>query len=99
AYPHLPRIPTRRSSDLGPIDKEQDVPGFFLDDRLERVDKGFGKEARTLGRLEKAEGEEAVDAFAVARHHEGPFRIALDHIFGLRSEEHTSELQSPDHLV
>src|SRR5882757_1401004 len=60
-----------------PVDEEKDVTGFLLDDGLERVDERVRKESGALGRFEQAEGEEAVDALAIAGHHEGPFRVAL----------------------
>jgi hypothetical protein len=59
-----------------PIYEEEDVAAFLLHHRFERVDE-LGREiARPLGDLEKAEGEETVDAFAEAGDHEGPFGVA-----------------------
>ena len=49
---------------------------FFVDDRFESLDQFRGKESGTLGGFEQPEREKAVDALAVACHHEGPFRIA-----------------------
>src|SRR6185369_9016258 len=43
-----------------PVSEEQDVAAFLLDDRLERVDELCRKETRSLGQLEKPEGEKAV---------------------------------------
>src|SRR2546430_15785408 len=60
-----------------PVDEEKDVTGFLLDDGLERVDERVRKESGALGRFEQAEGKEAVDALAIAGHHEGPLRVAL----------------------
>ena len=69
-----------------PVDEEQDVTGFLLDDGLERVDERLRKECGALGRFEQAEGEEAIDALAVTGHHEGPFRVALHHVVRLGRE-------------
>jgi len=59
-----------------PVDEEQDVPPLLLHHRLEGVDQRRREVTRALGQLEQAKGEEAVDAFAVAGDHEGPFGIA-----------------------
>src|SRR5208282_4356753 len=67
---HVPPVPR------SPVDEEQNVTGFLLNDRLEGVDELRRKEPGTLGGFEKTEGEEAVDALAVSGHHEGPLRVA-----------------------
>src|SRR5258708_20657447 len=60
-----------------------------LDRHVGRLDGGDGRHARLQGEL--------VDRLAAQQRHE-PVRARLDLHLG-RSEEHTSELQSPDHLV
>ena len=50
-----------------PVGEQQDVAGLLLDHRLERVDQRRREEAGAAGKLEQAEGEEAVDAFASNR--------------------------------
>src|SRR2546429_129865 len=87
-----PRAPPQRhvaAMPGGPVDEEQDVPGFLLDDRLEALDQRLGKEAGASRRLEQAEGEETVDALAVAGLHEGPFRIARRQVLRLGRERDT----------
>src|SRR5277367_5578840 len=46
--------PQRHSAPMprGPVDEEQNVPGFFLDDGLKGVDQFFRKKSRSLGGLE-----------------------------------------------
>src|SRR5258708_27153391 len=54
----------------------------------------------TLSVVGAAAGTVLIAAVAlVAQRSEFPLRRAVDGIAQLRSEEHTSELQSPDHLV
>src|SRR5215216_4929666 len=58
-----------------PVGEEQDMAAFLLDDRLERLDEFCRKETRSLGQLEKPEGEEAVDRFGIARDKKSKFPI------------------------
>src|SRR5437016_1514009 len=60
--------------------EEEDVPTLLLHHRLDRFDQLGRKKSRTAGDLKQTEGEKAVDAFAIASHHESPFRIAPFHI-------------------
>src|SRR5882757_11254621 len=66
-----------------PIHEEQNVAGFFLNDRLEGVDQGGGKESGTLRGLEQSKSKETVDAFTVAGDHECPLRVSLHDILRL----------------
>src|SRR5207244_952130 len=91
----LHSFPTRRSSDLPrPVDLERDlasVHGHALDHARqseEMVSVEMGEEdAGDLHEAEAALHELPLRPFAAVEQHD------------LRSEEHTSELQSPDHLV
>ena len=65
-----------------PVDEEENMSRLILHYGLEGVDEAFGKEAGALGRIEQPEGEEGVDAFAEARHHESPFRILRRDVLG-----------------
>src|SRR5579864_3171690 len=58
-----------------PVHEEKNVPAFFLDHGLKRVDEGFREKSRALCGLEQSKGEKAIDALAVAGDHEGPFWI------------------------
>src|SRR5207244_12778953 len=87
--PPLPSLPTRRSSDLFPLH----TIAKFLDALLQLL---FVAHAEILRASLRA---------AHADRFRGPFRSrsvqrqARDVSVVLRSEEHTSELQSPDQLV
>jgi hypothetical protein len=59
-----------------PVDEEQIVPRLLLDDRLEHLDQLGREEARLPRQREQAEGEEGVEALAVAGAQEGPARVA-----------------------
>src|SRR5882724_6179761 len=69
-----------------PIDKEENVAAFLLHDRLERVDQGRREKSRALCHREQAEGKKAIDAFAVAGDHQGPFWMARAEVFGFRRQ-------------
>src|SRR5437660_9366388 len=69
-----------------PIDKEENVAAFLLHDRLERVDQGRREKSRALCHREQAEGKKAIDAFAVAGDHKGPFWMARAEVFGFRRQ-------------
>src|SRR5207244_9956351 len=90
-YPHLPSFPTRRSSDLtldllghcGEVLVER-RPGVDQPGRIAADDPRVGARERERSRVGSADRDDLA-----ARQLEP----------GHRSEEHTSELQSPDHLV
>src|SRR5579872_949603 len=69
-----------------PVGEQQDVSGLFLDDRLERVDEFDGEEAGAPGKLEQAEGEEAVDTLTEAGDEVGPLRVLRFQVRGFRLE-------------
>src|SRR5207244_5008578 len=83
--PSPPSFPTRRSSDLP---DPQDRHLRLVDDR----DPGVGPEPAGVGDRERA----FLDVVGRQLLGAGPFAKVVDRP---RSEEHTSELQSPDHLV
>src|SRR5207244_12769519 len=93
----LPSFPTRRSSDLDYVASvvSAEVPSSWPKAALEAQ----AVAARTFAMAQK------VAAAPAARAHLGA--SVLDQVYGSgsaapaakRSEEHTSELQSPDHLV
>src|SRR5207244_12123285 len=86
---YVPSFPTRRSSDLENDDAISETGGFpgvvrYVQDGLVGVGKDFLEiTIKFCARKCVQRGEGFVD-----QQH-----------FGVRSEEHTSELQSPDHLV
>src|SRR5207244_6870763 len=88
--PDLPSFPTRRSSDLRTYYLTRSQPPFLTSMILGvyGAQKAAGHEDRKW--LEKAY------QLAVKDH---SLWVAEPHLAGSRSEEHTSELQSPDHLV
>src|SRR5207244_12623585 len=94
-----PSFPTRRSSDL--VDAEGlDGPGR-VDERLALADAGAGGgEVDDVG-AEAAGGQAEAGARPRGRlEEEVDDHLALEVVaLAARSEEHTSELQSPDHLV
>jgi len=71
------------------------VPPLLAHHRLKRIDQLGREEARILGDLEQAEAEKAVDAFGIARAHEGEFRIPRAFIFRLGRK---LDAISPDHV-
>src|SRR5207244_13212478 len=97
-HPHLPPFPTRRSSDLRVYPADGALPGDFL-------------ARRTAGNVVEALGIVAfraspvwilaalADVCGMGRQMIPDVAAALEAEGLLRSEEHTSELQSPDHLV
>ena len=55
-----------RAPVLDPVDEEQDVARFFLNDGLEDVDQAWRKKAGLLGECEQAKSEERIEALAEA---------------------------------
>src|SRR5207244_9231421 len=93
---HLPSSPTRRSSDL-------DAPSPAVlqpPDRCESGDEGFLGVADRTGAYGQSTGVQYLHVFGLPREWRIRGLVVTLPPFGhLRSEEHTSELQSPDHLV
>src|SRR5207244_12879632 len=88
-------FPTRRSSDLAPLVLAQRrLPGGMVDQRIEGLD------IAAMGELWPIDHRRADPGGVLAAQFE---RVHADllrqHVEDARSEEHTSELQSPDHLV
>ena len=50
-----------------PVDEEHDVPRLLLDDVLEDVEQGGGKQRVLAGELEETEGAEGIEALLEAR--------------------------------
>src|SRR5207244_11400458 len=88
-HPHLHSFPTRRSSDLDPI-----LRGYIEDDLSPEELVAAGHRAETVARV-----IQLVDRSEYKRRQAPPGVKITPRAFGRRSEEHTSELQSPDHLV
>src|SRR5207248_5926133 len=95
---HLHSFPTRRSSDLA--EQSGAVPGFDLDaDRIELAAAGIPIDLDNpllVGHVHDVLAARSVHRDALA-----PGDVSADGVarYGLRSEEHTSELQSPYDLV
>src|SRR5207244_7074055 len=97
--PCLPSFPTRRSSDLFDVPGEYDVLGVIRvavrpvhptqHDLYLGYAMGYCREQGRPGELK------AMQVFWPDKQGRFPFTRDCD----TRSEEHTSELQSPDHLV
>src|SRR5207244_11252274 len=92
----LHHLPTRRSSDLAGVLRTRIVLIFVVATAIDGVSVGIGgKQGHALGEAALKFGYHAViggsDVLVIALHI-APAEIG-------RSEEHTSELQSPDHLV
>src|SRR5207244_10758826 len=85
APPYLPSFPTRRSSDLGRTTKPRRSGAAFTVRARHGVISGRPIGRETVPRVPRL----------------GPVGYSTRLPIGrpLRSEEHTSELQSPDHLV
>ena len=60
----------------GPVGEEEDVPRLLLHHAVEDVDELGAEEAGVGGDAEEAEGEERIEALAVAHAHEAPLRVA-----------------------
>src|SRR5207244_11257460 len=93
----LPHVPTRRSSDLLQVAKKE----FFL-----KNPEGMTPHNMTYALQELQLRKENVDTYhpwpELPKHNIHGIDISKfpdDLKHALRSEEHTSELQSPDHLV
>src|SRR5207244_11839130 len=95
AHPrHLPPFPTRRSSDLG-LERRHGAEGLLARETAVRP------HALEQGRRQREPAPRAARPKLRAAP-DGLLEPLLDARGGLlvdRSEEHTSELQSPDHLV
>src|SRR5207244_13126509 len=96
-HPHLPSFPTRRSSDLVDL-----VIQYMSPRQVNSLVQRVGRSGHTLTRTSKGilvavSTEDLLESVAVIElAQEGriePTKVPV------RSEEHTSELQSPDHLV
>src|SRR5207244_8407028 len=93
---YLHSFPTRRSSDL------QEFPGdsylLAAESKLAEILKDNVRAEKALAKAFDANPRNEIVAVRLARQFEGSGQ--LERASGiLRSEEHTSELQSPDHLV
>src|SRR5207244_4636775 len=93
APPHLPSFPTRRSSDLVKAITlgETPVPMLYTPFR-DLPDGGITVFVHTAG----APGPTLAEVHRIVRNIDNHISITYEKT---RSEEHTSELQSPDHLV
>src|SRR5205814_9982856 len=93
--PHLHSFPTRRSSDLG-------LRAQFLPTRVGK-ETMLGKTAPALARIDGGSGKVFVEGEYWNAVSEAPIEsgqpVEIVAVEGLRSEEHTSELQSLRHLV
>src|SRR5207248_8802725 len=87
AHRVLPSFPTRRSSDLGQAARPQLDPRWGAPTRSRFSGRG---RVRLVGRRDRARVRDPRGRPGTVRRPGGP---------GLRSEEHTSELQSPYDLV
>src|SRR5207244_10605681 len=96
---YLPSFPTRRSSDLVVGARRLlDAVARFVDDRLDDAPQIAGLSIDgELPIRARAVGEDRADVLNLAAAPELVDDI-VDKREELRSEEHTSELQSPDHL-
>src|SRR5207244_8288955 len=86
--PTLHSFPTRRSSDLPVGDADETHFGDLIEDKAAENPSEVTSFNLLRGRL-----SEVLHGLAERE------RRILELRYGLRSEEHTSELQSPDHLV
>src|SRR5207244_13027345 len=94
---HLPSFPTRRSSDLD--------ARFALVLGIAQPGAGGGQRLGKLTRSYPERTKREIEVLELAPHERHrDAKTLLDHLAvalgaAARSEEHTSELQSPDHLV
>src|SRR5207244_10201384 len=88
-------FPTRRSSDLDLIEREAALRGKEERIAAIRPDEVNAPTEELKRRLEEELREMEQDYLAK----EEQFKKRIISLEGDRSEEHTSELQSPDHLV
>src|SRR5207244_12999735 len=94
---HLPPFPTRRSSDLGICVECRAAgwPAAVVDEDVDAAESGeraVDELLEVAWRANVPADGEGADPFGFALER---LPLAREH----RSEEHTSELQSPDHLV
>src|SRR5205807_3941982 len=92
-------FPTRRSSDLYRVLDELEGEERAL--KLFENAAGYEAVRREIGALRKVEHPHVVKVYWADRTDDGDWYLITEYIDGesLRSEEHTSELQSPCNLV
>src|SRR5207244_12301656 len=91
--PDRPSFPTRRSSDLR-LDKQH--PGAWTELHFRNA---FELLAATILSAQSTDARVNLVTPALFEHYPDAAALAKAKPSELRSEEHTSELQSPDHLV
>src|SRR5207244_11287031 len=84
-------FPTRRSSDLP---QKLERVGVFVNHPIEQVQNVVERAELTAVQFYSEPGSVSVEALMALKENHSGLKLIL-----ARSEEHTSELQSPDHLV